>query len=133
MAKKPTTKQQKAIDILVGSGGKITPTEAMRQAEYAVATYNTPQKLTESKAYLENFNVPKAKETVAEIMTDKSNDANARLKATDQVFKVEGAYAPDKTQSVVVQVNIEQRAEIEKLANETAEKLYAKETNENNG
>lgn len=45
----PTFKQRKAVSILVGNGGNVT--DAMREAEYSPATYNTPQKLTESKGY----------------------------------------------------------------------------------
>lgn len=48
-----TVKQQKATKILVGNGGNVT--EAMREAEYSPNTYNTPQKLTESKGYKEEL------------------------------------------------------------------------------
>ena len=37
-----------------------------------------------------------AKKVVQEIMLDKEVDPSARLKATDQVFKVVGSYAPEK-------------------------------------
>ena len=50
----PTTKQRKAVDNLVGNGGNVT--DAMRKAEYAEATINTPQKLTESKGFKELCN-----------------------------------------------------------------------------
>lgn len=46
-----TTKQKRAAEILVGSGGDMTVTKAMREAGYSEATINTPQKLTESKAF----------------------------------------------------------------------------------
>ena len=48
-----TVKQKKATKILVGNGGNVT--EAMRKAEYSPNTYNTPQKLTESKGYKEEL------------------------------------------------------------------------------
>ena len=44
-----TRKQRDAVNFLVGTGGNVT--KAMRDAKYAPATYNTPQKLTESKAF----------------------------------------------------------------------------------
>lgn len=122
MGKKPTPKQQRAIDELVGSGGKITPTEAMRRAEYAKATYNTPQKLTESRAYLENFNVPRAKETVGHILVN-GQESN-KLKAAQEIFKVEGAYAPEKNESVNVNVEVKQNREtIRKIAQEVIKKM----------
>lgn len=46
-----TVKQRKAVQVLVGNGGNVT--DAMRQADYSLNTYNTPQKLTESKGYKE--------------------------------------------------------------------------------
>lgn len=49
--RKPSIKQKKALDILVGNGGNIT--QAMLDAGYSPATANTPQKLTESKAWQE--------------------------------------------------------------------------------
>lgn len=42
------------------------------------------------------FSEEGAKKVVEEIMYDKDTDASARLKATDQVFKVQGSYAPEK-------------------------------------
>lgn len=49
--RKPTIKQKKALENVVGNGGNIT--KAMRAAGYAEATINTPQKLTESKTWQE--------------------------------------------------------------------------------
>lgn len=42
------------------------------------------------------FSEEGAKRVVQEIMYDPDNDANARLKATDQVFKVHGSYVNEK-------------------------------------
>lgn len=46
-----TLKQQKAINNVVGNGGNVT--KAMIEAGYSPNTANTPQKLTESKAWME--------------------------------------------------------------------------------
>jgi phage terminase small subunit len=43
------------------------------------------------------FNAETAKGVVKSIMLDNTVDPNARLRATDQVFKVVGEYAPEKT------------------------------------
>lgn len=48
---KPTLRQKKALDNLVGNGGNIS--QAMRDAGYSEATINTPQKLTDSQAWAE--------------------------------------------------------------------------------
>lgn len=47
--KTPTNKQKIAFDNLVGNGGNVT--KAMIDANYSIATANTPQKLTESKGF----------------------------------------------------------------------------------
>ena len=48
-----TIKQKLATKNVVGNGGNVT--KAMRDAKYAEATLNTPQKLTESKGYKEEL------------------------------------------------------------------------------
>lgn len=48
-----TQLQKRALDNLVGNGGNIT--DAMRKAGYSPNTYNTPQKLTESRGYKNLF------------------------------------------------------------------------------
>lgn len=50
------------------------------------------------------FSEEGAKKVVESILYDEEVDANARLKAADQVFKVHGSYAPDK--SINVNVNV---------------------------
>lgn len=49
----PTQKQKKVIEEIVESGGNIAMGTAMIQAGYSPATAKTPQKLTESKGWLE--------------------------------------------------------------------------------
>ena len=39
-------------------------------------------------------------------MLNKNTEPSARLKATDQVFKVQGTYAPEKSVSVNIEVPI---------------------------
>lgn len=62
--RKPSIKQKKALDNLVGNGGNIT--KAMIDAGYSVATANTPQKLTESKAWAELMAQYLPDDTIAE-------------------------------------------------------------------
>lgn len=74
------------------------------------------------------FNEDSAKKVVKEIMLNKRVDPNARLKATDQVFKVEGSYAPEKSQAL--NLNIEghtmANSDLEAIRVEFEEKLKAK-------
>ena len=46
-----TSKQKKAVDKLVENGGNVS--KAMEAAGYSKATAKTPQKLTESKGFME--------------------------------------------------------------------------------
>lgn len=46
-----TKKQENAFDKLVGNGGNVT--KAMIEAGYTPNTANTPQKLTESKGFIQ--------------------------------------------------------------------------------
>lgn len=55
------------------------------------------------------FTEENAMKVVTEIMLDSKKDANARLKATDQVFKVHGTYAPEKHITANIDVNEEHR------------------------
>ena len=63
------------------------------------------------------FSVDNAKKVVASILNDENNEAHARLKASDMVFKVHGTYAPEKNINVNIETeaNDEVRALTEKL------------------
>jgi hypothetical protein len=73
-----------------------------------------PKEVLESKGVQEaleelGFTEENAMKVVSEIMLNPKKDANARLKATDQVFKVKGSYAPEKHQNMNINVNVEAR------------------------
>ena len=61
------------------------------------------QKGVQDELKVLGFTEDNAKRVVKEIMLNDKVDPSARLKATDQVFKVEGSYAPEKS----VRLNIE--------------------------
>lgn len=95
----------------VENGGNGT--QAVKQAGYNVANDNVArsigtENLTKPAIQAEikalGFDADSAKSVVREIMADGSIDPNARLRATDQVFKVVGAYAPEKTLNVSVEM-----------------------------
>lgn len=101
---------------------------------YATSTAEVKQKeIMEQKGVQEalidfGFNVDNAKKVVAEILLDPENDPNSRLKATDQVFKVHGAYAPEKNVNVNLNVN-EENPDIQAIAIKVAEDLKRKKIN----
>ena len=55
------------------------------------------------------FTEENAKKVVQSIMLNERVDPSARLKATDQVFKVEGSYAPEKSINLNVIISEEVR------------------------
>lgn len=73
------------------------------------------------------FSEEKAKDVVSSIMNDPDVDAMARLKATDQVFKVKGSYAPEKTQALNLNVkaDIKDFSKFEAIRDEFEAKLKA--------
>lgn len=114
----PTIKQQKAAKALVGNGGNVTA--AMREAEYAEATINTPQKLTESKGFQEIWEelIPKSLvvKTHRKIILKKDKDGQPHsdaVKGVDMAYKVDGAYAPEK--KVNLNLGMESRPDVIEL------------------
>lgn len=112
-----TLRQRKAFKNIVENGGIVS--KAMRDAGYSDKTAKTPQKLTESVAYQENFNIPKAKETIGNILIN-GRESN-KLKAAQEIFKVEGAYAPEK--SIQLNIDIAKRESLKQLANRVLKEL----------
>ena len=105
-----------------GKHGKIRGVgKVMIKVGYAEKTAKNPKNLTESVAYLENFNVPKAKETVGNILIN-GQESN-KLKAAQEIFKVEGAYAPEKTQNLSISVDITRREGLKQLVGKVLKEL----------
>lgn len=70
------------------------------------------------------FSEDGAKQVVQEIMYNPKVDASARLKATDQVFKVQGSYAPEKHTSVNLHLtNTDNEKELKELAIKVREQM----------
>ena len=70
-----------------------------------------PSRILKSKGVKEvlkksGFTEDNAKNVVQKIMLDEDIEPNARLKATDQVFKVEGSYAPEKSVNLNIEVPV---------------------------
>lgn len=118
----PSLRQRKVAKVIIDSVKKgETPTgiEILKRSNYSKSTSETKstyviqsegvqQALTEA-----GFSEDGAKKVVQEIMYNPKVDASARLKATDQVFKVHGSYAPEKTVNVNVKADVKDMSKFE--------------------
>ena len=110
-----TLKQKKAVQKVAENGGNVS--KGMIAAGYSPATAKTPQKLTESKGWLELMERYLPDETLAEKHLELLNkrevvktfvdgeaeyefidqpDTAAVSKALDMAYKLKGSYAPEK-------------------------------------
>lgn len=73
------------------------------------------------------FNEDNAKKVVTDILMDEERDANARLKASDMVFKVFGTYAAEKrtTLNVNVEADIKDDSQLNAIREEFENKIKA--------
>jgi serine/threonine protein kinase HipA of HipAB toxin-antitoxin module len=88
------------------------PTSTAESQAKAVIEQKGVQEELERLGFTEN----KAKEVVAEIMTNSDVEPNARLKAADMTFKVHGSYAPDKSINLNVNADIKQDPKAQAIA-----------------
>jgi hypothetical protein len=81
-----TNKQDKALEILVESGGKIPVSKAMVQAGYSPATAKTPKKLTQSEAYKSLFPIEKTQEVIDNLhkLSISAESQDIQVKATKE-------------------------------------------------
>lgn len=110
-----TLKQQRAIANLVENGGNVS--KAMRDAGYTDATAKTPQKLTESVAYLSIAEqIPDQLLIVTHLegleATDGDEpDYSVRHKYLDSAYKLKGSYAAEKHLNLNIDVESTNRTE----------------------
>lgn len=123
----PTLKQRKLAEKIIENvkeGKDLNKKDLLVSAGYDVVTAEaSPGRTIDQKGVKQalheyGFSEEGAKAVVREIMYSPNVDPNARLRATDQVFKVEGSYAPEKSVSVNVNQQVMTDEDIEKLANE---------------
>jgi phage terminase small subunit len=111
MLPKNRPKMRKFVQAYVKTGNA---TQAVREAGYnvkndltagSIASENLQKPVIQEAIAIERgFNEATAKDVVREIMLDSEVDPNARLRATDQVFKVVGSYAPEKSLTLNVDI-----------------------------
>lgn len=100
-AKKPKNKKE----ILVSVGyGELT---ADRNQKFIIGQEGVKEELIAL-----GFNEYSAKKVVQEIMLDPTVEPSARLKASDQIFKVHGTYAPDKVIVGTIEISNERKKEL---------------------
>lgn len=99
-------KKPKNMQGLVESGG-YSRTVALAKPGFIIE-----QKGVQEELIALGFNEDTAKKVVQEIMMDLTVDPSARLKATDQVFKVQGSYAPEKVVVGTVIISDERQKEL---------------------
>jgi Holliday junction resolvasome RuvABC DNA-binding subunit len=88
------------------NGEDIRGGTLLKSVDYGTGLQRSPGRVLESEGVKEalndlGFTEDGAKKVVQEIMYNKKVDANARLKATDQVFKVHGTYVKDGNEGVI--------------------------------
>lgn|ERR1035437_4993773 len=99
-----TRKQKEIARLIVINSSLAKPLnygEIVEKGRYTKSMVIKPSVVIKSKGVQEElqklgFNEYSAKKVVDEIMHDPNVDPGSRLKATDQVFKVVGSYAPEK-------------------------------------
>jgi hypothetical protein len=113
-----TLRQAKLAKAIVENSKRDKPLnkkELLVSVGYAPSTADVKQgEIMEQKGVKEELEVlgfteHAAMKVVDEIMNDKNVDPSARLKATDQVFKVRGTYAPEKSIVATVQFSADKR------------------------
>jgi ribosomal protein S13 len=113
-----TTKQKRVAKLKIENLLRVQPLtdiQILKSSNYSDSTAETKStKIMNSQGVQEEleaqgFTEENAMKVVTEIMLNEKVDANARLKATDQVFKVQGTYAPEKKVSLNFNMNDEHK------------------------
>lgn len=123
----PTFRQKKLAKVIIENSTLDKPLnggEMVEKVGYAKSLVDYPKKVIETEGVQKaladlGFSEEGAMKVVEQIMYNPEVDANARLKATDQVFKVRGSYAPEKSMSLNVNVN----AEVQHKANKAIQEF----------
>jgi len=119
-----TIKQKEAIKEIVEKRGSISG--AMRAVGYSDKTAKNPKNLTESKAYKEIFGNVVTEDELASLHREKlySEQDMVGLKALDMAYKVNGSYAPEKSVSLIANLDVENdNPKMKEFKKNTIEKL----------
>lgn len=129
----PTVKQRRVAKLIIENTALDKPLnggEMLEKVGYAKGLIKTPSRILESEGVREalaeaGFTEENAKSVVAEILLNPDADDGHRLKAAEQVFKVTGAYAPEKrlTASVDLTPKSDTEEQLEALRQEYVRRL----------
>lgn len=119
-----TQKQKKIAKLIIENATLDQPlngAELVANSGYGESMSKNPQVILQSQGVLEEleiagFNEQTAKQVVVDIMLDPKVDTSSRLKATDQVFKVRGSYAPEKKLNLNMNSEVMSTEDIETIA-----------------
>ncbi len=135
---KTTIRQKRLAENIVKNAKRDKPLnkkELLVDSGYSEKTAGAiAQDIIESEGVQEEladmgFSIEGAKAVVKQLLYDKRVKATDRLKASDQVFKVLGGYAPEKHTSTNLNVNVDaNQIDLQKLADDTAAKLREQKT-----
>lgn len=130
-----TQRQEKLAEAIIENMALDKPRtagEILEKVGYAQSTATTrPGDIMEAQGTQEalakrGFTPEKAKETVAEIMTNPDEKARDRLTAADMTLKVHGSYAPEKKLNLNLNAEVEDFKEFAALSEEFDEKMKRK-------
>lgn len=110
----PTVRQKRVAKLIVENATLDKPLNAgqmLEKVSYSEGIQKQPNRVLESEGVQEaladlGFTEDNAKRVVTEIMLNPDADNSSRLKATDQVFKVQGSYAPERHLNTNINVDI---------------------------
>lgn len=112
-----TVKQKRVARLIIENtklAQPLTGAQMLAKVSYSKGIQTQPSRVLESEGVQEElkaqgFTEENAMNVVTEIMLNGDVDPGARLKATDQVFKVRGTYAPEKKLNLNFEVNSEHK------------------------
>lgn len=108
----PSVRQKRVAKLVIENtklDEPLTGGEIVESSGYGASMKKNPQVVLNSDGVQEElqaqgFTEDNAKEVVQSIMLNEKVEPNARLKASDMVFKVHGSYAPDKNININMNV-----------------------------
>lgn len=120
-----TIKQRKLAKVIIENSTLDKPENAGQMLEkvgYSRHLVKQPSRVIETEGVQEaleeyGFTLDNAKRVVSDIMLNENVDPNARLKATDQVFKVKDGYAATKSVNINIGLSEEDQAKLDLLLN----------------
>lgn len=112
-----TVRQRKLAKVIIENSTLDKPLNGGQMVEkvgYAKSLVDYPKKVIDTEGVQEaleeyGFTIENAKMVVSEIMLNSDVDPSARLKATDQVFKVKDGYAATKSVNINIGISEEAR------------------------